>query len=968
MISHRAEDRFDLFLSYSRKDNISGFVSALHAGIRADFTALAGRSLNVFFDTKDIRAFDDWRHRILTGLRESRLFLACLSPHYFQSAACRWEWEEWIKHEVARGQYGNTATCIYLAVFETLATPEVKASAARWIDDLRRRQGVEFHLWQAEGAHALTLPDAQARLRDLSTGIRGRLDNYSLAWDFPGNISAANPNFVGRTEELDRLHRMAGVGPVGVVIAVQGLGGMGKTALAVQYAHAFARQYPGGRWQLLCEGQSDLRKAVRSLAPALDVTFTDHEQHDDEAGFARILAELRRGGASLLLLDNVDEPSLLDAATVARLPRDGSLYVIATTRLSPDEFLGLPTGSTFLPVDKLLEADALDLLRKHQREGAFSSVEEESAARHIVSILDGLTLAVEAAALYLGRFADTVTCAAYRDRLQANLLSFHDRAATRVQSAIPHGEARVAATLAVTLERLEPAALLILQLASLLPADSIPLPWLRYVGGEFRPDLVGPLKIGEPDSWTEAVRCLIGQRLLQPTDDRRLVRMHRLVQEVVFRDAREVSGALMFRLLVHANTRADRMREHWPEREARWELEPLKLATQLWIGLPTAGALRLANQVSTPLDELGDTPGALDLLEAAFAHAMQIPKVSEDDLAALVNNLGMLYSASGRFDEAERFCRLAVESCERRDPPMLTALAAALSNLGRVLLAKRNDQDAEPFLARAVSIDRENRSATIADIATRLNNLAELRDAQGRSEDAATLYRETMMRLETTPAVHGPLLSRTLHNLGVHLFRQRDLSGATAQLLRAFEIGEAALGPIHPQLASTSGILGLIAEADGRLADAEALQRRAVEIQERCRERKPSWLIDHLESLACVVKKRGRSPEAETLLERALSIADTDLPDDFNLLARLLVKSAAWLNESGKREAAIRAYRRAVNLMARCSHGREHPKLRAALRDYAILLSSTETSEAAILEEVREALREGGLRMKEEPK
>ena len=48
--------------------------------------------------------------------------------------------------------------------------------------------------------------------------------------------------------------------------------GLGKTALAVEYAHAFAHDYSGGRWQVRCEGRDDLRAVVVSLAGARDLS------------------------------------------------------------------------------------------------------------------------------------------------------------------------------------------------------------------------------------------------------------------------------------------------------------------------------------------------------------------------------------------------------------------------------------------------------------------------------------------------------------------------------------------------------------------------------------------------------------------------------------------------------------------------------------------------------------------------
>ncbi len=71
---------YDLFISYSRRDNANGRIAELKQRIEADYRAFAQEDLRCFFDLEDIRGMDDWRHRILQGLRESQLLLLVLSP------------------------------------------------------------------------------------------------------------------------------------------------------------------------------------------------------------------------------------------------------------------------------------------------------------------------------------------------------------------------------------------------------------------------------------------------------------------------------------------------------------------------------------------------------------------------------------------------------------------------------------------------------------------------------------------------------------------------------------------------------------------------------------------------------------------------------------------------------------------------------------------------------------------------
>ena len=131
-----------------------------------------------------------------------------------------------------------------------------------------------------------------------------------------GNVDAHNPDFVGRIPNCGCCERLRRARYDGPAYRRPWTGGPGQDyALALEYAHAFAHQYGGGRWQIRCEGHDDLRVALISLAPALHIEFTEAEKPDLDLQFQRILTELRKLADAhephrcLLLLDNVDQPN-----------------------------------------------------------------------------------------------------------------------------------------------------------------------------------------------------------------------------------------------------------------------------------------------------------------------------------------------------------------------------------------------------------------------------------------------------------------------------------------------------------------------------------------------------------------------------------------------------------------------------------------------------------------------------------
>ena len=96
-------DEFDLFISYAHTDDRgahAGKVTALVEAIKADYLRVTGTPLRVFFDTQEIRSMDAWEARILTGLGQSKMMVAILSPSYFGSACCLKEWEIYVETEL----------------------------------------------------------------------------------------------------------------------------------------------------------------------------------------------------------------------------------------------------------------------------------------------------------------------------------------------------------------------------------------------------------------------------------------------------------------------------------------------------------------------------------------------------------------------------------------------------------------------------------------------------------------------------------------------------------------------------------------------------------------------------------------------------------------------------------------------------------------------------------------------------
>jgi hypothetical protein len=265
---------FDLFISYSPRDNQDGYISEIVARIQKEYRDFTGgEELRICFEKDDISGYDRQR-RALDAIHSSRLLLVCLSPDYLENEYSSREFYERLKCEPAR-------ETIYFVEISALCGKGFEQRAAEWVGGFRRRHHFEFRPWFDDGAADLN-----------EAAIKVLLNNPNRVIDAKGNLNRHNEYFVGRSAELRRLREIIALEKSGVITVINGPQGIGKTALAIEYCHAFIHEYLEGCWRIGCQGCEDLRVALASLTGARDLEcdFTEKERHDLDLGFERVKA------------------------------------------------------------------------------------------------------------------------------------------------------------------------------------------------------------------------------------------------------------------------------------------------------------------------------------------------------------------------------------------------------------------------------------------------------------------------------------------------------------------------------------------------------------------------------------------------------------------------------------------------------------------------------------------------------
>ena len=199
-------------------------------------------------------------------------------------------------------------------------------------------------------------------------------------------------------EQLVKGHRTA----IGQTAAFVGLGGLGKTQLAVEYAHAYKDQYPGGVYWFNADGDlsaqlTRLAVAARWVSPASEPRFM----------LEIALHQIRNRSDCLIVFDNVEERAAIEAL----LPESTATpHLLITSRVPQFDF-------DPVPIDRLSDGQSLELLRIESRRSLDKAVDHEAALR-IAKQLDGLPLALELAGAYLRR-AQNVSWVSYADLLES---------------------------------------------------------------------------------------------------------------------------------------------------------------------------------------------------------------------------------------------------------------------------------------------------------------------------------------------------------------------------------------------------------------------------------------------------------------------------------------------------------------------------------------------------------------------
>ncbi len=788
-------------------------------------------------------------------------------------------------------------------------------------------------------------------------GRSGRLGIFSLP--FP-----RNKFFIGRDDILKDIHKNFKAGKM--VQALSGIGGVGKTQIALEYAYRYQNNY-----QVVLWGNAHSRGSLVSdfLAMAGLLKLPEIHVQDQVETISAVKRWFENNDGWLLILDNADNLAIVREF----IPSRETGHVLLTTRAQNTkpiaarqavEGMGPQEGALFL----------LRRLRIIKKDESLESAPEEfrNQAEALSKAVDDLPLALDQAAAFIEETPSTLE--EYQSRYQSERNELLKR-----RGRLAEDHPSVTVTFSLAFKKVaddNPAAADLLRVCAFLEADSIP----EEIFSE------GAKELGEasasaaesPLALTDAIGEAARFSLLRRHPEARMLSIHRLVQATlkdemdensrrvwaeravravnkVFPTSEYSNWQACSRLIQHAQSLArsiDEFRFEFPEaarmlnqageylneRAQYADAGPLfrrALAIREKVfGIEHASVASSLNNLAGLYYNLGKYAEAESIWNRALTITENAFGNEDMRVATLLNNLAELYTKQGRYVQAEPLYHQSLAIYRKTLGDEHPSVAVSFNNLAELYLQQGKYAEAEPLLKRALDIKEKLLGAEHPDAATSLNALAVLYYSRGRYAEAEPLSKRALDIREKAFGATHPEVANSLNNLAELYRKQGNYAEAESLDRRALDIREKALSADHPDVATSLNNLALSYSSKRMYAEAESLHRRALDIREKALGAKHPEVANSLENLGGLYFNQGKYAEAEPLLNRALDIREKALGPEHPYTSTTL-NNLVELYRAQARYAEAESLCRQALAISEKAFGAEHPSVATSLNNLA---------------------------------
>lgn len=755
----------------------------------------------------------------------------------------------------------------------------------------------------------------------------------STYWNVPHYRS---PFFTGREDLLQSLFMQFQDYPreEGTpILALSGLGGVGKTQLAIEYTYHHRTEYQAVLW-VPADSPTMLRANFADLAQVLQLTGKNEQ--DQQQAIKAVQCWLAGHGSWLLIFDNVEDIEIVRCL----VPTTSQGHVLLTTRLQATSTL-----ARRIDVDIMTpEEGTLFLLRRAKIISATVpltavSSSDLQAAQTLAKLMDALPLALDQAGAYIEETGCDI--AGYLKRYQEYQLQLLQRRG----SSADHPTS-VAATWSISFEKLQQdnsTAATLLQLCALLHPDAIPEElFLAASPPHLLPLATDLLHL---DSIINALRAF---SLIRRHPKTGTLSLHRLVQTVLTAKIDCRMQQQLTQQLVYAVNAIfpDCSISTWQlcHRYLPQALACAQLLQQWHLAFPEA--TRLLYQTGTYLQARASYDQAAQLYKQALDTHEQLGSMKQPEGARCLFALATLYEVQWKAQEAEKLYQEVLTIQTQALEPDHPEIAQTLNTLAMFYYKKGRYLQAEPLYLQALAIFQQKLGSEHADVARCLSDLAALYREQGKYTQAEALQQQALLIRQR---VFGPdhlETATSIRSLAILYHVQGQFKRAELLYKQALAIREQQLGPGHPDVAWILRGLGLLSYGQGNYSQAEEYYRRVLHIREHTLRLGHPLIGDVFGLLAELYIAQERWNEAKEYFQRTLELWEPVLEPDNPDLAHCFNGLAEVAMAQGEYDQAALFCQRALTILKQ-TFGEEHHYIAQSLKILAALHCVQERYEQA---------------------
>ena len=592
----------------------------------------------------------------------------------------------------------------------------------------------------------------------------------ALLWYVP---FGRNPLFTGREETLQMLHNaLTDAKTTALTQAISGLGGIGKTQTALEYAYRYHEEYRAIFW-VRAASREELLADFTQIARI--VQFSDPHEQDQGRIVAAVKSWFQANTSWLLIIDNADDLNIVKEY----LPTYTSGHMLLTTRAQAVRSLAHKVELT-----KLSPAESVHFLLR--RAGLMEQDDTEleqldttkrATAEAIAQALGYLPLALDQAGAYIEETEISLPdyLALYQRERKALLAR---------RGGLTDDHPPIATTWSLAFDKLatsNPAAIDLMRLCAFLAPDAIAEEMLiqgaQYVSEDLQQAASSQI------AWNSVIEDLGKYSLLSRQSKTKTLSLHRLVQSVLY-DAMDVSK-----------------QEHWTNAAIQvvYNVFPF-------------------NEVAPWVQSQRYISDALTCLE--LAEQLQIENEEANYLCYIV---AVYFVERGQYELAQALYERVLRSeAKVLGPEHLSTLNTSLA-LAILYRRQGKYELAQTLTEQVLHIYEQQLGGEHSETLRARHNLALLYAEQGKVEQSQVLYKQI---LESQEQVLGPLHPETLrarHDLATIYHNQGKLKQAHALYKQILESHEQVLGPLHPETLRVRDNLALLYWKQGKFEQAQVI-------------------------------------------------------------------------------------------------------------------------------------------------